>query len=253
MWGRKGSKPSAKWSIALQNAVLIFSDLQVVTGISILVSGYSQLACGLATYRWLITVDLAWFSSVTHLTTLTCLRRYFQERPGLKVWRMVCMGVTAMLLGCALGTTGYLGGNGSTGAIVPLTFPAWCLYHPDLMSKYSNRSNIFPPTYDHLDVAIAMIILSVSYLTRFVRMLPSVSNGIPKPFRTRLSNILKGWLNIQGARFLRSSARWNKTLWSLAHIFVLSIYCMLEAAAGLYGSMLWEVSKIKSGLIRRKH
>ena len=43
LWGRKCSRPSAKWSKAIQNAVLISSDQQVVTGLSILVSGYSQL------------------------------------------------------------------------------------------------------------------------------------------------------------------------------------------------------------------
>lgn len=36
-----------KWSEALQSAVLALGESQLVTGISILVSGYIQLACGL--------------------------------------------------------------------------------------------------------------------------------------------------------------------------------------------------------------
>ena len=108
------SRPSEKWTKALEAAVLTFSDQQVITGIAILISGYSQLRGGLAAYYWQLIVDLAWFSSITHLTTLTCLRHYFRERQGLKILRLICMAVTAGMLSCALATTGYLGNENFT-------------------------------------------------------------------------------------------------------------------------------------------
>ena len=45
-----GSRPSKKWTKALEGAVLMFSDQQIITGIAILISGYSQLRSGLAVY-----------------------------------------------------------------------------------------------------------------------------------------------------------------------------------------------------------
>jgi hypothetical protein len=45
------AKPSAKWTDAIEDAVLMFSDQQLVTGIAILISGYSQLECALSAYH----------------------------------------------------------------------------------------------------------------------------------------------------------------------------------------------------------
>ena len=44
-------KPLKKWSEAIEAAVLMFSDQQLVTGIGILVSGYTQINCALSTYH----------------------------------------------------------------------------------------------------------------------------------------------------------------------------------------------------------
>lgn len=57
------------------------SDLQILTGISILISGYAQLECGLSCYHWQVLVYLAWFSSLTHLSCLTLLRNYLCQSP----------------------------------------------------------------------------------------------------------------------------------------------------------------------------
>ena len=38
--------------IALRRIVLMFSDQQVVTGIALLASGYSQLSSGISNYHW---------------------------------------------------------------------------------------------------------------------------------------------------------------------------------------------------------
>lgn len=74
LWRKDRSKPSEAWKSTLRSAVLMFSDQQLVTGIALLASGYAQLPYGLASYYWQIIIYLAWFSSLTHLTTLTFLR-----------------------------------------------------------------------------------------------------------------------------------------------------------------------------------
>lgn len=73
------AKSSQKWSAAIESAVLMFSDQQLVTDIGILVSGFTQLLCSLSAYHWQVIVDLAWFSSLPHLTTLTALRAFFSQ------------------------------------------------------------------------------------------------------------------------------------------------------------------------------
>lgn len=174
--GIKGFNPSKKWVEALQNAILIYSDLQVVTGIATLASGYSQLPCGLASYHWQITVDLAWFSSVTHLTTLTCLRQHLQERPAVRVGRIFCMGVMAVMLGVALGSTGYF-----SNPYLDAAFPAWCLFHPSLI-----RAPVYSPDgpgtvaspYNAVYVAVTAAFLVVSYLTRILQLFPTILSEV---------------------------------------------------------------------------
>lgn len=126
--GGRRRNPSAKWGEALQMAVLSFSDQQIFTGISILSSGYGQLSCGLSVYHWVTIVNLAWFSSVTHLTTLTSLRKYFQTRSALKWRRLIGMGIAVVMLGAALGPIGFLFSTEH----FPANLPMWCLYDPQI-------------------------------------------------------------------------------------------------------------------------
>lgn len=91
----------------MEAAVLMYSDTQVLTGIAIMLSAYSQLQHKISIYHWRTTVQLAWFSSMTHLTTLTSLRAYFREHSKIAFWRLVFMGVTLLLLVAALVPTGY--------------------------------------------------------------------------------------------------------------------------------------------------
>jgi hypothetical protein len=82
------------------------SDLQIVTGVSILISVFVHLKCGLTTYYWLVIVYLAWFSSLTHLSCLTLVRHHLYSRGSEREWRLLAMGVLAMLLVVGFGFTG---------------------------------------------------------------------------------------------------------------------------------------------------
>ena len=88
----------------------------------ILLCGYIQLASGISSYHWQVVVDLAWFSSLSHLATLTALREYFQKRNAMAVCRAACMGVVLMMLAIALGPAGWI----SQSAVYAT--PAKCLF-----------------------------------------------------------------------------------------------------------------------------
>lgn len=78
------------------------SDLQIVTGLAILLSGFAQLKCGLAAMNWRIILDLAWFSCLTHMSCLVMLRRYLHTHTFERVWRLFAMGILAALLAVGL-------------------------------------------------------------------------------------------------------------------------------------------------------
>lgn len=65
--------------LILYQVVLAMSDQQLVTGLSIMISAYSRLDCGISVYHWKLITTLAWFSSATHLATLLFLRQYMQK------------------------------------------------------------------------------------------------------------------------------------------------------------------------------
>ena len=84
----------------------MFSDQQVVTGLALLLSGYSQLSSGLSVYHWQIIIYLAWFSSLTHMTTLTILRQLFHDSHEVRIWRLVLMSLMIVMLCIGLLPTG---------------------------------------------------------------------------------------------------------------------------------------------------
>jgi len=87
--------------------VLALADIQIITGIGILISGYASLHCGLSAYHWQLVIYLTWFSSITHLSALTFLRNYLHNHRGQLIWRLASMLVLLTLLGIAVGPTGH--------------------------------------------------------------------------------------------------------------------------------------------------
>ena len=84
-----------KYYETLQHFVLTLSDQQIVTGLSILCIGYYK-HCTLYTYHFFIIIALGWFSSTTHLSTLTILQGYFTRSSWLKYIRLA--GIVAVLI-----------------------------------------------------------------------------------------------------------------------------------------------------------
>ena len=91
----------------LERVTLVFSDLQIITGISVLLAGYINLFPAttkkpLTAYHWQILIYLAWMSSNVHLTTLSLLRNWLRQSRVLLICRIVGMTVLLLLLLAAL-------------------------------------------------------------------------------------------------------------------------------------------------------
>jgi hypothetical protein len=240
--------PSEKWTKALKGTIIAFSDQQVVTGIAILVAGFIQLSSedALSTYHWENIVNLAWFSNITHLATLTALRKHLQENHPQRFWRLLAMTVTFVMLLCGVATTGYeLAG----GFVLPYERPAICLFFPKepfLVYRDGGSSEI---SYNSLYIAGTVIFLVFSYLTRILLVFEPTSRWMNRKLRTSPLQRLQGWLETQAVslaaeRSVPKSPTWVlKTLrWKL----VCSVYVMMVGTIDLYSSMCWEVGTLGS-------
>ena len=203
-----------------------------MTGIAILISAYSQISCGLQYYHWQIAVDLALFSSITHLTTLTCLRRYFQKRRALRIWRLVCMAIIGVLLSVALASTGYPLNDFFDDVWTPWegAIPASCLFQ-GLFREHNSTG------YNWLYTVILLGYLTVSYISRALQLFPGSISKVRTTFRPLLGKVFKRLLTS-----LRNHALKSRSLfWVFIHNVLLSVYCAFKATADLYRSMLFEV------------
>jgi len=95
-----------KWNDVLVHLTLGLSDQQLVTGLAILVVGFTN-HCTIASRHFWVVFDLAWFSSVTHLASLPALTRYLREHPRWRDLRVLLMLINyAMLVAAAVLTFG---------------------------------------------------------------------------------------------------------------------------------------------------
>jgi hypothetical protein len=217
------------------------SDLQILTGLSILISGYVQLSYGITCWHWQQLVYLAWFSSVTHQACLTFLRPYLHQHPTERTWRLVLMGIMCSML---------------IGALVPTANYEWGQGLPELQPQYSNDDYERPYPADYAlcyygvprkadDLSIASVAISISfivvgYTARVVRLHRTLSVRVMGGAREAISTRVQ--------RILRLVHRATHVENSLNRLLVLCIYRPLSAVflafrilLDLWTSMFFEV------------
>jgi len=240
---RKYLKSVRRLELTLRRAILMFSGQQVVTGIALLSSGYAQLKYenGIAVFHWQILVYLAWFSSLTHLTTLTILRQYFQNNKAARLWRSLLMLVTVTMLGVALVPTGdgYWISSDIAGGDLNLTVPALCFFHGLVSRDPSTQYTKDPVTTNTM--ILSLFVLVSGYLTRFVKLSEKATAFSKRWIRTipsRKSRILRDdALN----RVAKPSPKILKSHWVSAYVLLETLRILLRALLDISESMLWEM------------
>ncbi len=86
----KTRRNRARRSKGLERFILALSDQQLVTGLAVLIAGYTD-GCSRSLYHFQIIAALGWFSSTTHLSTLAVLRAYLIDHPRVRDWRVIAM------------------------------------------------------------------------------------------------------------------------------------------------------------------
>lgn len=245
-----------RWAFALGEVIVILSDQQVITGISILLGGFSQLQSGITIYHWQTIFNLSWFSTMTHLLTLTVLRDEARSNTPIRSFRVVGMAVLILMLMAAMFPIGYTVG----GSQLPLNFPALCLYRPGLdwgwwetgISPESFEASVMKSEtwpgpiekkYGSLYIAFILVILIYGFVSRALLLLSenfSFSHTLLRipagqPWSGAESILLK--LGEQ-----KSCRRWARVFQVLSYKLIHSVYGLFFTGREMYQSRTWEVS-----------
>jgi hypothetical protein len=233
----KTLKLSQRWGESLEKIVLMFSDIQVITGIAILAGAFSQLRCGISVYHWQILVYLAWFSSLTHLTSLTLMRQFFMGNSLLRYSRIFLMFATIALLVVALLPTGmgsWFDVNGDDESTNSLGQPAKCYYEKLRHVAIVNVSE----EPQSVNMVFEMTILVFSYAIRTIKMFQRSSDWTTHIFKEVPSKFVKQILDYIN----RHSHQSDRPLhWIIAYQLLLTGYVSTKALLEFYNSLFWEV------------
>ena len=240
-------KPSDRWTPLIKRGVLMFSDQQLVTGIAILIAGYTQLPSGLSSGDWQNIVDLVWFSSITHLTTLTILQQYFWENLVSRWLRLALILALAVLQAVAIIPTGDYRWFFSQSSSYVLAVPTLCYFK--LLDLASPSSLWFFFKYIHnLNMATSLIYLFLSYTTKTIKLSHSRSKFIREWLRVKPGSIYK---NILMRLHRHSRLHQQQPFCIVAYKFLLIVFTTLRAIFDIVESTFWEVCFNYS--YRRRH
>lgn len=211
------------------------SDLQLATGIAILVSGYSQLHCGLSCYHWQIIGRLAWFSSLTHLSCLTLLRNYLHNHPSRRHWRLLFMFFLIVMLVTAMVPTGNYN---------------WSHYHQNSPQRsdyaicyFSNSSRY---SVANLSMIMLVLLISLGFAIRVVKLHKLSSASLVGRPRQRLSKTIREFLWIIYNWRGDSTLLPRRILGRILYFPALALFLTLRVILDHWSSMFFEVFIIPS-------
>lgn len=237
-----------KWSSALGGVVVGLSDQQIITGISIIIAGLTQLQRGIGAYQWQPVVNLAWFSAMTHLLKLTTLRNEVRSSMPLRLLRILGIGILILMLICALGPVGYITATEPP----PQGFSAWCLYQlPLTWSKVSlqgtnSNHGLDKWDYNWVYVVFTAVLLIYSFCTNVILLSHNItiSHHLLRVPRGQPCLLLEQMnLRIQDRRTQHSLYRVAQ---AACRTFLLSIYQTTHIFHDLYISKIWAVLPLRA-------
>lgn len=217
--------------------VLALSDQQIVTGIAILASAYSQLHRGLSMYHFQMAIYLAWFSTLTHLSTLTFLRRHLDGNNYIRLLRLCLMVVLGLMLAVALIPTGSncsLRKDQLDWTQYP-GMPALCCF-----AKIGSKGFVYSYTF-FLSMISSELVLFVACLTRGIKLFWQSSNFVRKWLRRKPAAIWKRGLSNNYSLIQKHNAGIRRLCWVWLYYIRLTLLLLGRAVYDLAESILWEV------------
>ncbi|KAF2498636.1 hypothetical protein BU16DRAFT_301379 [Lophium mytilinum] len=146
------------WFRILSKNLLAFSDTQLVTGLAVQFTAILK-HCELSVYHFVIVVELAFLTTVTHLLTLVALRNFFVANPWVNLPRIFFMMGNLGLLGY----TSYIAYSYNIAGL-HASSPLACFYQghrPPFKAAFAGRWGVLlvGAIGGHLSIVIAMYFL----------------------------------------------------------------------------------------------
>ncbi|KAF2785964.1 hypothetical protein K505DRAFT_354736 [Melanomma pulvis-pyrius CBS 109.77] len=214
--------------------VLYMSDLQILTGLSIFISGFVQMPCGISRYHWKILAYLAWFSSLTHFGCLSFLRSYLFNHPAERTWRLFFMIIIAVMLVFALVPTGLA--KESYGP----SYHSIDYYGDAIICAFQQATSTYRNSMPFDNMVLSITFLAVGLLVRLFKLSQGLSVFITARIRKPCSK--------RAVRLLARVRTWSKIDESptgmkrlLVYRPLLAGFLIVRVVVDLYSSMLGEV------------
>lgn len=220
---------TTKWKLVLQKVLLTLSDAHLLTGLAILIAGFTQI-CTITAFHYHAVVYLAWTSSSVHMVTLTISRFYLRSNKPILIVRLVFMSALFILLFIALCLTASTKWPTATNdnaftfdaqAVCTLADGNWRVWRGDTV--------------------FALILLSLGYIFRLCKVFETTSDGCRKWLRTVPEDFLKrGFVRCQNRRD-ESPNFVSRAFWQFMSWLVLSSYLYVRAFYDIFESLLVEL------------
>jgi len=231
------------------------SDLQTFTGIAILVSGFLSLQCGsdadapppISAYHWDKLVELAWFSTLTHLAALSVLRSHFIPHRRTRLVRFLLSFVLLVLLLTAMGPAVFFNWReqhapGPFGAANAYS-PAICFYDLQYARSQLERDSAVYGTSAFQGTVFSAVLLLLSFLSRTVKLFRHLSRYFNTSFRRPIGNFARraaSW--VLGLTRPSGSQGARSYLWTHFCLRpVTAFFLTARVVADLFASLLLEV------------
>lgn len=208
--------------------VILLSDQQLVTGVAILIGGFSQIKCSLATFHWTMIVSLAWFSAVTHMSALTFLQAYVPDYKSILHLRLPLIFVLVILLVVAR----YPLAN----ADCTVNEPVLCCFNFPKHSSHLSDTTVYIG-----GVAISQAALLLMLLSRMVKSYSRSSAFVRKYLRSKPGKYC-GMIVRAFHQKAQQSTGCTQGAFLLLHVLSLASLTMVRVVADFLTSLLFDVS-----------
>ncbi|KAK3385520.1 hypothetical protein B0H63DRAFT_560108 [Podospora didyma] len=210
--------------LCTSKVMLNMCDVQILTGIGILVSAYHDLFCFISAYHWQMVVYLAWFSNLTHIACLIALRAHLHQNQFERGLRLLFMTVLWLGLIVAMVPTAFfnwaklIGDSRDSGLSIGFfgrtheptaAYPSSntrCFFNKNIGSALFDGAlcyRLFTAAGEHdycadfplsetsalQSCVVSVVLLFFSYFTRSVKLIKVLSDGVRLNLRKKTSRL----------------------------------------------------------------
>lgn len=229
-------------------------DLQILTGLGILLAGFVSLPV-LKGAHWQMVCYLAWFATVTHMSGLSIMSKYLHGRSWERNSRMILMGVLLVVLVVAMVPMAAITiseDDGGEDLVLTWNCNATCFFSPQFMANNLHSvslglqwgsTKILTQTAAQFGSAImAIALMSFSFVVRLGKITPKLLSATTSKRRSMSEKIQMALLKMANKDF---SSAWQAVMWRelLSRPF-LCVFLLLRTWLILWSSMFFEVCAI---------